>query len=290
MVWALGSPGPEKLYSRAKTQIENENADRALPILRQFYAHYPTRDDEPARQMRKWLADMEVGEVERGMFNRFRKNWKVEDEATEITYGAFRAENEGNLVEARRQWQSLADKFKNSKSYDDQKWAWFGEKKVADVEALNQLTTDLKALWTKADVKPTSDAQRRAAEALHFELFGDLPAAQNRWEKLREDTLKDADARRYCVLAAAHARTLAETAVKGEQEIKDFRLKLVQQRMQEVDGLVAENVPASLRKAHDLCQEISQLYDNDPNPSVAEVGKKATERVKDIPRPPAPPA
>ncbi|MFL5328475.1 MAG: serine/threonine protein kinase [Gemmataceae bacterium] len=290
MVWALGPPSPEKLYSRAKTQIENQNVDRALPILRQFHAHYPSRDDEQARQMHKWLTDLEVAEVENGMFNRFRKNWKVEDEASEITYAAFRAENEGNLVEARRQWQSLADKFNNSKSYDDQKWAWFGEKKISDIEALNQLPTDLQLLWTKPDLKPTSDAQRRAAEALHFELFGDLPAAQNRWEKLREETLKDPDARKYSVLAASHARTLTETAPKGEQAIKDFRLKLVRQRMQDVDSLVSENVPASLRKAHDLCQEIAQLYDNDPNPSVAEVGKKAAERVKDIPRPPAPPS
>jgi serine/threonine-protein kinase len=288
MIWALGPPSADTLYARAKPLMDANKHGDATPILHQYYQHYANRGDEQARTMRTWLKEVEVAERERGIFNRYRKDWKAEDEPSQQAYAAYRREDEGDVAEARKLWLAMAAKYQSAPSLDEVKWAWLGEKKAADLDRFPELQQHLRKTWAPVDPITATEAERRPAEALRLELFGDLPAALVRWEKVRNESLKEHDGRQYGVLAASKVRELSETAVKGDDEIREFRIALINEQMKIVEDLAAEGVPATIRQAHDLCREIAELYENDANPQVAELGKKAAARLKEISRP-APP-
>jgi len=284
--WAFSAPNPEKLYRRAELALQSGAKERAREHLIRFHNAYPNRDDEQAQQMQEWLEAIEVDSLENGLHNRFRRKMESEHEPWKTAYAALTAENDGRFTDAQLNWKNLAERYGDAKSIEDQAWTWLCRKKLADLAGLSKVEADLKASLAQSEYKFGSDSERRSAEALRFEMFGDWPAAFDRWTKIREEYLPHLDSRPYVLLAVDKIRKPRD--VTGDEPTRAFRIDLITRKLNEVELLMKEPVKKNMRTAHDICRDIQALYEQDGDPALTPLVQRATTRMKEIPRPPEP--
>jgi serine/threonine-protein kinase len=288
LVWATKPPSADQLYAKAKTALETNDADRALPTIERYLARFGGQTDARTEELRAAQERLTAQKRERQLHNRFnsRLNFKPEDDGEKLGYQALKHENEGELDEARGDWKEMAEKFKDAGDPDAAAYAWLARKKLADLEKnlpfneqrLQRALDQAHALQPPEHKPEFGPVERECFEALRFERFGDLPAARDRWEKVRDDNLKELDARPWVLLAAAHARGLKARAESGKEKEKEFRVKLLTDKLAEATRLARSNPdPHDLRTVLSICRDIIALYEKSPDPDVSSFAPKAEQ-------------
>jgi serine/threonine-protein kinase len=135
------------------------------------------------------------------------------------------------------------------------------------------------------DFEAESDAERMAASAVHYELFGDLPAARERWQALLQKYPKDSEQRIWHLVAVDRVRDIQSRApFETEEKDLEARRALLEKKIGEAVNLKAKR---QLLDARNLCMEIQDLYRNDP--ATADLVKQARQLLLPEPTQEVPP-
>lgn len=288
--WLTRPPSADTLFHRAEAAMKAGQRDDARLIVQQFVDDYPNRSDAQAIQMRNWHEDLTVDQDELAMHKRIRRSLSADGEAQKIVYSAIHSEDDGEIADARQRWTELQSKFESADDPKDRPWAWLAKRKIQTLDNLKTFEDQLAETWQKPDSPPKSDVERRAAEALRYERFGDIPAAFSRWTKIKEDYLKDFEQRRYVILAAERIYTLRPRTISGDDKIQNFRKELIQKRLGEIDESIKDLArqsrpsPSMIREAVGRCQDIIELYGKDPDPDLVPMVQAANSKLKEIKR------
>jgi serine/threonine-protein kinase len=289
LVYALTRPpSQEKLFQVARDAFEAKDP-QALTATHNYLAYYSTRQDESTSQVRAWDRELRVQRRESQLLNRVfaKRSLPAEDELQKTAYDAIKRENEGDLDEAASLWRDLEAKAKDATDSDSIVYAWLAQKKLNDLKAIpvheKRLADAVEAEHSfdpaaSALFKDMSSVERQCVQALRYESFGDLPGARDAWDRLKsEDVLKDASVRQWGVLAAYRAAKLKDSVVGGRTSIKDFRLKLLRDKLAEAMAIPSTADPNDRRKAWSICRDIVALYEKDADPQVNELVRKADQ-------------
>ncbi len=267
LYFALRPPGPDAIFGQAKRLMESNDPDareqaRNGPI-KEYLRHYGGRQDEQARQVRLWADEFDAGEKEQRLDRLVRSsqnktvigvipNSELEEEALR----AALAEADGDLDKAHKGWREI-----RKKHAEDGPRAWLVLAKQRDddlARAADLLTAVEKKLAQARQnrVAPnlTSEAEKRAAEAMRYERFGDPFKARVLWGVLR--LAKDVE-RPWLLLAAGRFRALKPP--ESEQEEKKARLAKVEEHL----ARAREVRKTDSRLLEDVCKEVIDLYEKD---------------------------
>jgi hypothetical protein len=121
-----------------------------------------------------------------------------------------------------------------------------------------------------------------ALTALRYQEFGDLPAARDRWAKIRDQYLKPIDVRPWGILAAQRAAQLKTVAVSGQDKEHNFRLELLARKWTQANAATMNSDPTEKRQAAGTCRDLIELYGKDPDPQIAAYGERAQQKLREI--------
>jgi serine/threonine-protein kinase len=280
LVWLLlRPPSANEYYERANAAIKAGNNDAARETLREFVKTYLSGGDANAEQMRTWLEQLEAEHLDWQMFKRLKAGISADGIGEHVTRTALAHENNGELSAAIEAWKDLGLQFISAQNIEEKAWGWLAKRKI---EALNGLKSFEDRL-VRLETKPISEAERFASEALRLERLQDVAAAREKWAALKEQFIKEFEARNYVVLASAKLAELKDKPPTGADEIRDTRRALIAERIKEIDRFVNENTPFSLRQATTIARDIVDLYRDNPDPEIKKHVLHATECLKDHP-------
>jgi tRNA A-37 threonylcarbamoyl transferase component Bud32 len=291
LVFALTRPpSPEKLYRAVQAEVEAKDYDAVTDNASKYLRIYGSRDDDMTQQVRAWDRSTRIDRQESQLHNRVYGKFKKEPagDVEKLAFEAIKQENAGNVEEATRLWNELTAKVEDATESDSAVYGWLAQRKAGDLAALlvreRRLTDALSyehALVTSG-LKPDLGLVGRAClEALRFEKFGDLPAARDRWEAVRDDHLKALDERGWAILAAAHARQMKAMAVSGKEKEREFRQKLLTEQLLAAEAVPPMADPTRRKKTVEICRDIIALYERDPDPQVNAFAQKAKKLLRD---------
>jgi serine/threonine-protein kinase len=281
---ALRRPSPEELYAKAKDVMASSDPDdwgdtKEGPIA-DFLKYYPDRDDEQARQVKAWADQVDLYRRERLLRAWMANRAPVTSDAEQVARDAIRDEEDGNLAEAQKAWQSLC-KYKEELSRESRSWGLLAEKRLRALEGVFQREQDLKDYIDRAHregrvFRAGPDARGQASLALLFEQFGDKWRARDRWHALRKKYKDRPQQRDWVLLAAKH---LARRPSEVRDEDKE-RLKLIEAKLKEAEKLRRDGQV----KAEHIYQDIVALYGNEEeDAAVANLVRKARAELKEFP-------
>ena len=134
--------------------------------------------------------------------------------------------------------------------------------------------------------QPASATERQAVDALRYELFLDPDRARELWQDLKMTSSSGPDQRPWYLFAARKAAEL-DVKLKGrkEDELKVERQQKLKDQVDTAEKILAKKPPADPKdappKLQDL-QELFYLYQNDPEPKIKELAKKAGTLVQNF--------
>jgi tRNA A-37 threonylcarbamoyl transferase component Bud32 len=279
-------PAAEKLYRAAQSAAEAKDYQSTLDAAERYLRFYGSRDDDSAQQVRAWERSARTDRRESQLHNRIygKLRSKPDGDLEKLAYQAVEKEDEGDVQAASADWKKLEIKVQDSGGGDTAVYGWVAQKKLASLTALLQWERKLtevldyehalKQVGPKPDLGP---AEQSCVEALRFEQFGDLPAARDHWEAIRDKYHKMLDERGWAILAAVHVRELKPIAVNGPEKEREFREKLLANRLAEADAVPHSADPKDRGRALTICRDVVALYESDPEPRVKAYLRKAKE-------------
>jgi serine/threonine-protein kinase len=212
-----------------------------------------------------------VAKRESQLLNRHGKNLRniVEDkddpDAYRKTMNALTAEEDGDVVEARKIWKELIDKFKEDGDENKALWGWVAAKRNKDLIEVDEREAELRKevdaiFFNDRDVKIDDELKARAVEATRLEAFGDQARAHERWERFGRDIKSKPEQRVWYLLAGKKVRELD----KGKPSPEDRKKKVADSlKLAETDFADALSQPENKvlpRMARNRCRDIRDLY------------------------------
>jgi serine/threonine-protein kinase len=278
-------PSAEKLYLAAKAAAESRDEDAAIEATERFLANHSSHPH--AQEVRAWREQFWVAKRERQLFNRFERKLSEEDDGQKLSAAAMRFENDGDLENAERVWREMEEQFQDQTAPEPAVYGWVAKKKRADLRLVNSRLEQLKETIEQQrrsgeERDPESEPEHQSLVALHFELFGDLPAARDRWEKIREQYLKPLDVRLWGILAADRFRAVNAQAVSGAEKEREFRLELLRTKISTFGRYSMNSDPTDKRQGRALCRDIIDLYGRDQDAEIAKFAHQAKEKLREL--------
>jgi eukaryotic-like serine/threonine-protein kinase len=276
---AFAPPSAESLLKKIDGAKE---PDKQLQFAAEYLKHYGTRDNDDTKRVKALDRGLKVAERERVLLNRY-KNERLrahgedgdDPEAYAKTMTALGLENEGDLVEARKTWASLVDKYATDINEARVLWAWIAQKKLADLgakeAALGDLAQQLERDFRAEDKDPKfDDALVKIVNAIRLEQLGDTALAFERWNQIAEALKGDPERRTEFVVVRERAR-----ALEGKREPKDpaGRAQLIDKTIQQAKALLALDVVAQKKKGRNLLRDIRDLYQGEAGAIGAQVNE-----------------
>jgi serine/threonine-protein kinase len=296
VIYFMTKPLPaEKYYELTKVAVDARDEDQVIKLTQRFVEIYPKADDAHAQQIRAWRKEFRAAQREKQLFNRFDKKIQAMDsdlqqdkDAWRLSANAFRYENDGDTDNARRVWLEMEESFQGAPDPEPAVYGWVAKKKSDDLAQLDSRAAALRAvldeqrLGRRLDFKPESEPERLALTALRYQEFGDLPAARDRWAKIRDQYLKPIDVRPWGILAAQRAAQLKTAAVSGQDKEHNFRLELLARKWTQANAATMNSDPTEKRQAAGTCRDLIELYGKDPDPQIAAYGERAQQKLREI--------
>lgn len=257
---ATRPPAPEELFARAQKLMAKSDFDDRLKAregpIKDYFHHYPNRNDMQATQMQEWADDVDRVWRERSLLKRMKMQMTAENDAEAKAHAAVRFEEAGDLTSARKDWQEL-EKYKSEKNPELRPWGLLAVQRIIKLNEVDDLDRQLNQVVEPArvrgeEVKIDREPEKRAALALHFELFGDYATALNRWRNIKESTQTNSDQRPWFLLAARKTKEMQEKDKKPAKE-------LIQQQLESASMLG----PEKTREAVLICRDVITLYGKD---------------------------
>jgi tRNA A-37 threonylcarbamoyl transferase component Bud32 len=283
-------PSAERLYRAVQIAAEAHDAEAVSDASARYLRLYGGRDDDATRQVLAWdrasRVDRRVEQLHNRIFGKFKQ--KPVGDAEKLAFEAIKQENSGDMAAAYRAWAELQDKVKGSDDADEEVYGWVAQKKLADLSALSDREKKLKDAvdyehaLVRSGPKPDLDLVGRAClDAYRLQSFGDLPAARDRWTAIRDENLKSLEDRGWAILAAVKARETKELAVSGKDAEREFRRKLLTDRLAAAEAVPQMTDPEGKKRAVSICRDVIGLYGRDPDPAVNAFARKASQLLRD---------
>jgi eukaryotic-like serine/threonine-protein kinase len=259
--WVVRPADPHRLYTDAQALIKTGDWDKQMRArdgpIKDFLRHYADRQDEEAKQMLAWADQVDLTLRERQLRKRMSLGLSPDDEAEKKAVSAVRHEEAGDVAGARERWQALL-LFKELKDPENRPWGLLAEKRLADLNSMEQQLRELQqrvelARNQQKEFEPADEREAQAARALRFEVFGDFARAKEIWGSL-PGRQSESGPRAWILMAAAKIRELTPKA-DAEENLKG--VSLVRQRLKEAAALKTKE-PA---KASLIYRDIVFLYE-----------------------------
>jgi tRNA A-37 threonylcarbamoyl transferase component Bud32 len=269
-------PSADKLYKQAQAKMHSASFDerreaRDGPVAL-FLRYYGNANDDRAREIRDWAAEMDLTLKWSGLLSR-RGKFGPEDEAEQQARDALEQEERGELARAEELWQQVA-KHKGD-AEDTYGLAVLADRCLQQVRSVPEKEKSLRDAMTKARnlegrFKPANEAQRLASNALAGEELKDVALAYDRWAELKTKYGKDLDHHSWTLLASKKVREL-KPKLHSEEEQLAARIKAIENQLAEA-GKFTEIKPGLARC---LYEQIITLYANDIDAKVGELVAQA---------------
>jgi len=208
--------------------------------------------------------------LKRHKFENLRNNHEDGDDpdAYRKTMTALTAEEDGDVVEARKLWKVLVDKYKQDSDESKALWGWVADKRFRDLREVDDLEDRYSKLmkdvfYRDRDTSGEDEYATRVIEAYRFESVGDQSRARDRWERLFRDVKSKPDKRVWYLLAGKRLRELDARSPSADE-----RKKLIEAKLKSAEMMFA-NAPGSpdaviiTRNARFICRDIRDLYGSD---------------------------
>lgn len=287
LIYYTKPPKAETIYELVKLAAADDNFDRVEKYSQRFLTLPEPRDANMMEDVKKWRRKVWVDRVELQVFNRFNRSMSADDEGQKLAYEGLRYENDGDLDAARKTWQDLADALKASAEPEPAVYGWLADKKLKDVAQVAPTDARLKEVVVEHRLKAvplttTGPSEQTAIESTRYETLGDLPAARDRWEKLRDKTVKDLGERRWAILAASKARALKAQSAGADKD-RDARRKTIQDWFDTAGKATPMSPLPEQRTAAAIYRELAELYRNDADPELARLAASAAQKYRELP-------
>jgi serine/threonine-protein kinase len=288
---AFRPPAPEKLYDQAKKlmasndpeQWDKATADQGPVAL--YLKHHGDRPGDETKQMREWqkLAAMSwndrlVTKYINTLRNKSALKVQAQNETEEAAFKAARAEEEGDLAAAKKQWDEIKQKAIGG-------WAALAEKRSAlATRALDQdtqwqkLFDDIEKRGIEPKLSDKEQEEQQAFLAHRAEHFGDLGRAGSEFVKLKdrcEAELKEkyhdwtSETRYWHLYAVMKAKELKDKPATDVVKLLTEKLDMAQK-------------PENKAIAPGIYRHITALYDKDKDDKVQAKVKVAADALKQL--------
>jgi serine/threonine-protein kinase len=274
--WLLRPDNVEQMRAaieQAKTPEAKMNAAKMLLDT------YGKKKDDPRFKNHVEFArtvywEAKVAKRESQLLNRHGKNLRniVEDkddpEAYRKTMNALTAEEDGDVVSARKIWKELIDNYKEDGDENKALWGWVAAKRIKDLLEVDEREAALRQkvdrlFYQDTDARFDDELEARAVDATRLEAFGDQARAHERWERFGRDINSKPEQRVWYLLAGKKVRELE----KGKPSPEDRKKKVEDSlKLAETDFADALRQPENKvlpRMARNRCRDIRDLYSND---------------------------
>ncbi len=261
--WVTRPADPHQLFAQARGLMQTGDWDKQMRArngpIKDFLRHYADRQDAEAAQMAAWADQTDLTLRERQLRTRMKMGFDPDDEVEKRAFAAVRREEAGDLAAARERWQVLLP-LKDTDDADGRPWGLLAEKRLADLDAVNQRLEDLQTRVEQArrgekEFEPMNHREARAGRALRFQMFGDFVKAKEEWSGLKSAEA-EAGERGWFLMAASK---VAELTPKVDADSHPKGITLVRQKLKEAAGL-KDKQPA---QAAVICRDVVFLYEKD---------------------------
>jgi serine/threonine-protein kinase len=265
---ALRPASPDELYDKAVRMRANGKEEEALAgPIKEYLDRYGGQDLPHTKEVREWADEADRREGEALLANyrgkALRGKGQLMDTQNDDERLAFKAvdqENRGDVTEARREWQGLAQ------PEHLHRWQVVAAKHLADLQAQEDLEKQFRDDFQKTqtdgvDRTPEDGFPRQAFLALRYDNFGDRQRAKTRFAELKRSTAEKGQ-NLWFLLAA---RKFHELDLQGEHNKESQALleeKLEKIRPDTSDQALGER----LWKAYAACLDIVALYGGNAEP------------------------
>jgi serine/threonine-protein kinase len=263
IVVVLMPPSPDTLYADAErlmTSGDPARKERARDDAVAKYLRYHRQrmaGTDQLKQVQAWADEVDVERLERRLVKRLKMEWKPEDDIEAAAQQAIRQEEAGDFNSARATWQGLA----NGET-SDHVTALLANRRLRDLKSAEERLRDLQVkvdrIRSGDELKPDSDSEGVAIEALRFDRLGDAALSARRWSSLKLKNDKEGGDRVWLLIAAWQAKEQKDKAPKASEE-KSERRKLLKSRLDAAKKLADEGKKSEARLA---AYEVVLLYDN----------------------------
>ncbi len=257
VVWFVTRPtSAEDLYAQAKRLMETDDPDKhdeayngPIAAYRSLYA---SREGDQTAQILAWKKQVEFEESEQTLDKLLHNKFKREPAAgaERDAVRAAKAEEDGDLDEAKRLWQEMVQKYDAASGYEV--WGVLADRHLKVVTAIPEqekillaLLLDPRGSFRMKGVEPVLEGVvKKAYTGLRYEHLGDLyggggdvPMALHLFKEMKDNATKDKEGQFWEVFAAwkckalearlpakedAHARkTLVQAAVDAARALSE---------------------------------------------------------------------
>ncbi len=277
----------DKLFTEAQHLMERPHdpervAQARNGPIKDYLYYYADRKDSQTEQMRRWADQYDIPLREQQLENRHRLNLSPEGEAEAHARKAVKSEEVGDWDTASAQWTEV-ETFKGDADNDLRLWGLVAEKRLRDLAmaaAFESRWVQLKRPQYPVDPSIVLNELRIpvVSRAIVYELWGDLALARANWQILKERCEKDVNQRLGFLIAAKRLQELkiSAPAVNKEEETK-ARLQLVKALLDEARMHAATQQPSESMQARGICTEITNLYNDSPDPSLRAIKEQAQQ-------------
>jgi serine/threonine-protein kinase len=280
IVYAVQPPGPDTLYAQADRLMKKGERDRARndPIAKYLKFHRKKMaGSDQLKQIEAWADEVDTDQGERVLLNRMRLNVSPDSPSESAGRTAITQEEAGEFNDARATWQGLVKYESEPQDSPDRMYALVAKKHLRDLQAAEDrlLKLQQKVDLIRAgqqDLKPDSESEEIAVEAMRFEKLGDAARSARRWQALRLKNEKEGGDRTWLLVAAREAKEQKKKAPK-ESEEQAARDRLLQSRLERAQELAAAGEKQEALRA---LYEVRLLYGKDPDV------KDKVERAKEM--------
>ncbi|HEX5269953.1 MAG TPA: protein kinase, partial [Gemmataceae bacterium] len=269
ILYAVQPPSPDILYARAERLVKKGDKANARddPIAKylKFHARKMAGTDQ-LKQVQAWADEIDTEQREAALLNRMKVNVTPDTSSESAARKAITQEEAGDFNDARATWQGLLKYETEPSEQGDRVIALVAKKRLRDLQAAEDrlLKVQQKVDLIRAgqtDLKPDSDSEEIAIEAMRFEKLGDAALAARRWSKLRIKNEKEGGDRTWFLIAAREAKEQKAKAPKDADEQK-ARDELLQSRLDKARELAAGEMKDK-QEALRILYEVRLLYRNE---------------------------
>jgi predicted Ser/Thr protein kinase len=282
IVLAIQPPSPDALYGQAERLLKKGDRDRARddPIARylKFHSKKMVGSDQ-LKQVQAWADEVDADRRETTLLNRMRVNMTAEASSESAARTAITQEEAGDFNDARATWQGLLKYEAEPSEQGDRIIALVARKRLRDQQAAEDrlLKLQQKVDLIRAgqqELKPDSESEEIAVEAMRYEKLGDAALAARRWQAVRLKNEKEGGERTWLLIAARQAKEQKKRAPKEADELA-ARDQLLQARLDTAQKLAASG-DEHRQEALRILYEVRLLYGKDVDV------KDKVERAKEL--------
>jgi tetratricopeptide (TPR) repeat protein/predicted Ser/Thr protein kinase len=288
---------PETLYAQAKKLMESSDLDKHEDAyngpISAYRSIYASREGDQTAQILSWKKQVEFEQSEERLNKLLHSKFKLEpaNDSEHDAVAAAKAEEEGDLEEAKRLWQKMVQKYDANSGHEE--WGYVARKHLAVVTAVPEEEKKLLALLldprgsfrSKGVDPPLEGPEKKAYTGLRYEHLGDLyggrgdlPMALHVFKEMKDNSGKDTEGQSWEAFAAWKCKTL-EASLPAKEE-PHARKTLVQEAV-DAARMRVESAPFDARA---IALTVAALYGDDAELK-AQV-EQARQIVDDLKKPP----